>query len=69
MLGMKVYDRDYVDSCRAMIEVNVEAYDETAEKTRQDVRFETCFFNNLVLNLDYMFVHRCPELRARTVIR
>ena len=65
MLGMKIYDRDYVDSCRAMIEVNVETYDETAEKTRQDANFETCFFNNLVLNLDYLFVHRLSGIEGK----
>src|SRR3954464_2296704 len=65
MLGMKVYDRDYVNSCRVRIEANIEAYDKTAEKTRQDAKFETSFFNNLVLSLDYMFVHRLSGIEGK----
>ena len=65
MLGMKTYDRDYVNSCRAMIEANIVAYDTTAEKIAADIDFETSFFNNLVLSLDYMFVHRLSGIEGK----
>src|SRR3954451_13561661 len=65
MLGMKTYDRDYVNSCRAMIEANVEAYDMVAEEIAADINFETSFFNNLVLSLDYMFVHRLSGIEGK----
>src|SRR2546429_7500835 len=53
MLGMKSYERNYVDACRAKIDADVRAFKKSGSK-----ELETTFFNNLVLKLEYMFVHR-----------
>ena len=56
MLGMKTYTRDYVDDCRAKIDRDVKAYRKAVGASGGD--FEAAFFNDMLLLLDYMFVHR-----------
>src|ERR1043165_6666377 len=56
MLGMKSYPKEYIASCRARIKRDMKAYSElpvTAKKL-----LEHTFFNNLLLALEYSFVHR-----------
>lgn len=55
MLGMKTYDQDYIDACRARVDAGVRAHRKSGAK---DKEFESRFFNDQVLLLDYMFVHR-----------
>jgi len=67
---MKNYTQDYIDACRPRIPTALAAYrclDEANSKSdvARDGRrncasetFETTFFNNMVLLLDYLFVHR-----------
>ena len=64
MLGMKVYDKDYIRSCRAIIDGNLKAYDEQVGKAAGE-EFEICFFNTQVLLLDYMFVHRLSGIEGK----
>lgn len=57
MLGMKTYSQEYIDSCRARVDADVRAYRKQVGKSpNQD--FEHRFFNDQVLLLDHMFVHR-----------
>ncbi len=56
MLGMKSYPKESIASCRARIKRDMKAYSElpvTAKKL-----LEHTFFNNLLLALEYSFVHR-----------
>jgi hypothetical protein len=57
MLGMKTYSRAYIDACRARVEADLRAYRAQAGKSPSR-EFEGRFFNDEVLLLDYMFVHR-----------
>src|SRR5256885_12620908 len=60
MLGMKSYERNYVDACRAKIDADVRAFKKSGSK-----ELETTFFNNLVLKLEYMFVHRLTGIEGK----
>ena len=60
MLGMKTYERTYVDACRAKIDADVRAFQKFGAKG-----LETTFFNNLVLKLEYMFVHRLTGIEGK----
>ena len=64
MLGMKKYPRDYIDACRARIDADLRAYRQQVAKSR-DEEFESRFFNNQVLLLDRMFVHRLAGLEGK----
>ncbi|TLZ71091.1 MAG: hypothetical protein E6K10_05725 [Methanobacteriota archaeon] len=57
MLGMKKYPREYITACRARVEADLRAYRDQVGKTASR-EFEARFFNDQVLLLDYMFVHR-----------
>ena len=57
MLGMKKYPKDYIAACRARVEADIRAYRSQVGKTPSK-EFEARFFNDQVLLLDYMFVHR-----------
>ncbi len=57
MLGMKKYPKDYVAACRARVEADLRAYRTQVGKAPSR-EFEARFFNDQVLLLDYMFVHR-----------
>jgi hypothetical protein len=56
MLGTKQYTKQYMDECRERVERAVAAYRELPAKPGDG--FEALYFNNLVLLLDYFFVHR-----------
>jgi hypothetical protein len=67
MLGMKRYSREFVDACRAKVDADVAAYD--AEHAGMNVeassRLETAYFNNMLLVLDYLFVHRLAAIDGK----
>jgi len=54
---MKKYPKDYIAACRARVDADLRAYRSQAGKTPSK-EFEARFFNDQVLLLDYMFVHR-----------
>ena len=56
MLGTKQYTKHYMDECRERTERAVAAYGELPATPGDG--FESLYFNNLVLLLDYFFVHR-----------
>ena len=57
MLGMKKYPKDYIAACRARVDADLRAYRDGVGKAATK-EFEARFFNDQVLLLDYMFVHR-----------
>src|SRR5712691_4557665 len=64
MLGMKTYKRDYIKACRARVDADVRAYRKQVGKTPSEA-FEERFFNDEVLLLDYMFVHRLTGIEGK----
>ena len=65
MLGRSSYDQDYIDTCRAKVAAQLSAYEALATAARNGAQldaqidaFEPLFFNNMVLVLDALFVHR-----------
>jgi hypothetical protein len=64
MLGMKRYPREYVDKSRSKVAADVAAFRKLAAKTTVD-GFESTFFNNMVLVLDHLFVHRLRTVEGK----
>src|ERR1700709_975055 len=64
MLGMKVYDTNYIASCRETIERNVQAY-QAQSGSNQDAEFEAIYFNAQVTLLAYMSVHRLSGIEGK----
>ena len=64
MLGMKTYTQDYIDACGARVDANPRAYRKQVGKARSR-DFEGRFFNDQVLLLDYMFVHRLTGIEGK----
>jgi hypothetical protein len=54
---MKTYPPEYIDACRKRVDAGVKAYRKAVGKDAPK-EFEARFFNDQVLLLDYMFVHR-----------
>jgi len=54
MLSVKHYSQEYIDSCRARVQRQLDEYDDGSVS---DV-FRTEFLNNLILVLEQSFVHR-----------
>jgi hypothetical protein len=64
MLGMKAYSQNYIDACRARVDADLRAYRKQVGKAPSK-EFESRFFNDQVLLLDYMFVHRLSGQEGR----
>src|SRR5216117_1933396 len=64
MLGMKSYPKAYIAACRAPVEANLRAYRREVGRTASK-EFENRFFNDQVLLLDYMFVHRLSGIEGK----
>jgi hypothetical protein len=65
MLGVSAYDQDYIGKCRDKVAAQVSAYEALATAARNGAKadaeadaFERLFFNNMVLVLDALFMHR-----------
>jgi len=72
MLGMKNYTKKYIDECRSKVDVELSAYEKlvaAAKSHPASVKaletFEATFFNNMVLMLDYFFVHRLSGIDGK----
>jgi len=64
MLGMKTYPKTYIAACRARVEASLRAYrKQTGKAPSRD--FEATYFNDQVLLLDYMFVHRLAGIEGK----
>ena len=64
MLGMRTYTRDYIDACRARVDADLCAYQKQVGAA-PSLEFEARFFNDQVLLLDYMFVHRLAGIEGK----
>ena len=64
MLGMKKYSQEYIDACRARVDMDLRAYRKQVGKVPCEP-FEHRFFNDQVLLLDYMFVHRLTAIEGK----
>jgi hypothetical protein len=64
VLGMKKYTKGYVAACRARVDADLRAYREGVPKAASK-EFEGRFFNDQVLLLDYMFVHRLTGIEGK----
>ena len=75
MLGMKSYAPEYIEDCHSRVESGVAAYKQLAAAVRKHpedeslatalAALETAFFNNLLLTLDYSFVHRLAMVEGK----
>jgi hypothetical protein len=64
VLGMKKYPKDYIAACRARVDADLRAYRSQGSKAPSK-EFEARFFNDQVLLLDYMFVHRLTGIEGK----
>ncbi len=77
MLGMKTYPKQYIDGCRKKVDADVASFKKLVTvagkqpaKDQQRVdnviaAFEATFFNNMVLVLDQLFVHRLRTVEGK----
>ena len=75
MLGMSRYAKDYIDACRSRVDADLSAYRNLVAAARTQPAseqlgsaidaFEAAFFNNMVLLLDYFFVHRLRAVEGK----
>lgn len=76
MLGVKTYPREYVAACRARVDADLAAYRSLVAAAKKQPAidkklnaaieaFESAFFNNMVLVLDEMFVHRLRTVEGK----
>src|SRR5213594_4965550 len=75
MLGMKKYARDYIEDCHSKVESGASAYKQLVAAARKHPEdealssaiqaLETAFFNNMLLTLDYFFVHRLAGIEGK----
>ena len=71
MLGVKTYEQDHVNACRARVRAQLDAYDELATAARAAglddpiATFEPELLRSLVLVLDASFVHRLRGVEGK----
>lgn len=69
MLGVRTYSKEYIDQCKAKVASDVGAYRQVASaassQTDAVAQFEPAFFNNMVLVLDSLFVHRLRTVEGK----
>jgi len=68
MLGVKTYEQDYIDRCRAAVKKRVSAYRAVAKaagETKEIAKLEPLFFNDLVLVIDSQFAHRLRGVEGK----
>jgi len=77
MLGLRNYTHDYIDGCRSRVDADITAYRNVVAGARKDLAsskaplnaaieaFEAVFFNNMILILDHLFVHRLRTVEGK----
>jgi hypothetical protein len=60
MLGMRTYTKKYIAACRAKVEKDISSYKKANAKP-----MEIAFFNNMVIVLDHLFVHRLRTVEGK----
>lgn len=77
MLGVRTYTRDYIKDCRARVDRDLSTYRKLVAGARKQApgyravtpairAFEARFFNNMVLVLNEIFVHRLRTVEGKT---
>lgn len=61
MLAAKTYNKQYIDQSRQKIKSDITAFD----SVDSDAAFERSYFNNLVVVLEMMFVHRTRAIEGK----
>src|SRR5436309_7658367 len=61
---MKKYPKDYIAACRSRVDADLRAYRKQVGKSPSR-EFEARFFNDQVLLLDHMFVHRLTGIEGK----
>ena len=64
MLGMRAYTQSFIDACRARVDEGLRAYRQQVGKAPSK-EFEARFFNDQILLLDFMFVHRLTGIEGK----
>lgn len=64
MLGMKTYTHAYIAVCHARVDADLRAYRKQVGKAPSK-EFEVRFFNDQLLLLDHMFVHRLTGIEGK----
>jgi hypothetical protein len=72
MLGVRNYTKEYIEECRSKVDADLSTYKKLAATARNqpaDAKaleaFEVTFFNNMVLVLDHLFVHRLRTVEGK----
>jgi hypothetical protein len=60
MLGMRTYTKKYIAACRAKVEKDISTY-----KAANARAMEVAFFNNMVIVLDHLFIHRLRTVEGK----
>ena len=68
MLGMKTYNKSYIDACCARVDAGLRVYLKQAGKAPSR-EFEQRFFNDQALLLDYMSCAGSRASKERMAIR
>jgi hypothetical protein len=61
MLGVKKYEKSYIDGARAATEARIHAFDELKDPGG----FEPIYFNTMVLALDHLFMNRLRGVEGK----
>ena len=72
MLGVRNYPKEYIEECRSKVDADLSTYKKLAAAARNQPAgakaleaFEITFFNNMVLVLDHLFVHRLRTVEGK----
>jgi hypothetical protein len=72
MLGVRNYTKEYIDGCRSKVDLDLSRYKKLAATARNQPAgskaleaFEVTFFNDMVLVLDHLFVHRLRTVEGK----
>ena len=67
MLGMRNYTKKYIAACRSKIDLDLSTYRMLAASASAETieAFEVTFFNNMVILLDHLFVHRLRTVEGK----
>ena len=65
MLGMRTYTKKYITACRSKVEADLSAYKSLAARGTGPGVFESIFFNNMIIVMDHLFVHRLRGVEGK----
>ena len=64
MLGVRTYTKKYIGECRAKVEADLAAF--KAANAKDHVKaLEVTFFNNMILVIDHLFLHRLRAVEGK----